>query len=44
VIPNAASVVGATFYHQLNLFEYSPGVGVVAITASNALALTVGSF
>ncbi|HEX6812727.1 MAG TPA: delta-60 repeat domain-containing protein [Planctomycetota bacterium] len=44
VIPNAPFLVGATFFHQLNLFEYSPGVGFVAITASNALAMTVGSF
>lgn len=43
-LPNDPAIVGANFYHQLNLFEVDAALNFVAITASNALALTVGSF
>lgn len=38
------SLVGVTFYHQVLPLELDAGAAIVAITATNGLALTVGSY
>jgi hypothetical protein len=43
-IPAAASLVGIGFRNQLNVFEVDAAGSIVAVTASNALSLTVGAF
>jgi hypothetical protein len=43
-IPATPSLVGASFRHQLNLFEVDASLNFVEVTASNALALTIGVF
>ena len=42
-LPNTPPIVGVTFFHQMIPFEIG-GAGVVAITATNALQLTPGTF
>ena len=44
VLPNAPSLVGAPFYHQLVPIEVDPQLTFVAVTATNALRVTPGSF
>ncbi|HEU4417557.1 MAG TPA: hypothetical protein VFT55_01385, partial [Planctomycetota bacterium] len=39
-IPDAASLVGIWFRHQLNAYEFDAAGNIVALTASNALRLT----
>ena len=43
-IPDAVSLVGFVFHHQLNAFEFDTAGNIVALTASNALSLTMGAF
>jgi hypothetical protein len=43
-IPAAAALVGVGFRNQMNVFEFDAAFHFVAITASNALSLTVGAF
>ena len=43
-LPNTPPLVGLTFFHQMVPFELDLGGNVVAITATNALALTAGTF
>jgi hypothetical protein len=43
LLPSAPPIVGVTFFHQMIPFEIG-GSGVVAITATNALQLTAGTF
>jgi len=41
---HAPSLVGATFYHQVTPIERNGGGQITGITATNGLALTVGSY
>lgn len=43
-IPPALALVSATFHQQLNPFELDASLNIVAVTASNALTMTVGAF
>jgi trimeric autotransporter adhesin len=43
-IPNAAALIGQVLRQQVTTIELSAGGGIVALTSSNALALTIGSF
>jgi len=43
-LPNAPSLVGATFHHQLVPIEVDPSGAFVSVTATNALQLTPGTF
>jgi trimeric autotransporter adhesin len=43
-IPNAAPLAGLGLHHYVLPFEFDASLQVLAITNSNALALTVGSF
>lgn len=42
-LPDTPPIVGLTFYHQMIPWEIGPA-GITAITATNALQLTVGQF
>jgi hypothetical protein len=42
--PNDPAIIGATFFHQYVPFELDVTLAITAITASNALQLTLGSF
>lgn len=43
-LPNTPPLVGVTFYHQMIPIEVNAGGNWVAITSTNALRLTAGSF
>jgi hypothetical protein len=43
VLPNAASVVGFSFYHQIGVLELDAFGTITAASSSNALALVVGA-
>ncbi len=43
-IPFAAGLIGNTFYHQIVPFEIDGGGTIQAVTATNALQLTIGMF
>ncbi|MBL9079613.1 MAG: hypothetical protein JNL08_19070 [Planctomycetes bacterium] len=43
-LPNVPPLVGLTFYHQMVPIEIGPQGDWIAITATNALALTAGMF
>lgn len=43
-LPNAPPLVGVQFHYQLVLLEVTPSLAFVAVTSTNALQLTVGSF
>jgi hypothetical protein len=43
-IPNTQALVGVTVFHQLVVQELGPQQQVLAMTATNALQLTVGVF
>ena len=43
-LPNALSLVGAPFYHQLVPLEFNLLGALVSVTATNALQLTAGAF
>lgn len=43
-IPNATSLIGATFFQQLTPIELDANLSLIAVTASNALELTIGSW
>ncbi|HEX6811361.1 MAG TPA: hypothetical protein VF384_07050 [Planctomycetota bacterium] len=44
VVPAASSLVGIGFHNQMNVFELDATGTIAAVTASNALSLTVGAF
>ncbi len=41
---NAPSLVGTVFYQQMIPFELDPQLGILDVTATNALRLTTGQF
>jgi len=43
-VPNLAPLLGQTFYHQHVSFELDPAGGIALVQATDAVALTVGSF
>lgn len=43
-IPNAAALVGATLHQQVVALELAAGGAITALTATNRLTLTIGSF
>jgi hypothetical protein len=43
-LPNAPAIVGQTFHHYVVPFEIDLALSITAITNSNALTLTIGSF
>lgn len=43
-IPATAALVGLAFWQQLNPFEIDASLNIVAVTASNSLRMTIGSF
>lgn len=43
-IPSTASLIGATFRQQVVPLELAAGGAILAVTATNALELTIGSF
>ncbi|HEU4420656.1 MAG TPA: hypothetical protein VFT55_17085, partial [Planctomycetota bacterium] len=43
-LPNGPSLVGVVFYSQMVPFEFDPLLNIIAVTGTNALAMTVGSF
>ncbi|MEZ6036102.1 MAG: hypothetical protein R3F29_01390 [Planctomycetota bacterium] len=43
-LPSNPALVGVQLHHQLNLFEVTPTLDLVEVTASNALLLTTGAF
>jgi hypothetical protein len=44
VLPNSPSLVGVVFHHQMIPFELGTNGDIVAITATNAVSMTVGTF
>ena len=44
LLPNAPSLVGVIFYSQMVPLEFDPLLNIIAVTGTNALAMTVGSF
>jgi hypothetical protein len=43
-LPNTPALAGAVFFHQLVPFEVDALLNIVAISTTNALQLTIGSF
>ena len=43
-IPAQPAIVGATFWHQVVPVQLDAQDNIVALTATNALALTIGQF
>ena len=43
-LPNTASLVGQVFHHQMVPFEFDAASSIIAVTSTNALSLTIGSF
>lgn len=43
-IPGNPVLAGMALRHQLNLFEVDPALNILAVTASNALLLTIGTW
>jgi hypothetical protein len=44
VLPNSSSLIGAQFFHQMVPLELDQSSAITAVTSTNALALTIGSF
>jgi hypothetical protein len=43
-IPNAPWIAGVPFYHQMVPFEFDSVMGLIAVTATDTLRLTIGVF
>ena len=43
-IPVSVALIGSTWFEQVVPFELSPDAAIVAVTASNAVRLTIGSY
>jgi hypothetical protein len=43
-LPNALSLVGQSFHHQMVPLELDPSSAITAITSTNALTATIGAF
>lgn len=43
-VPNASALAGMVFYHQMVPFEVDAQLSFLAVTATNALEVTVGAF
>ncbi len=43
-IPNSPALVGFPFYQQVVALELDPAANLIALTSSNGLALTIGSY
>jgi hypothetical protein len=43
-LPNTPTLVGQSFFHQMVSLELDPSLNMTAVSSTNALALTIGSF
>jgi hypothetical protein len=43
-LPNTPSLVRQVFHHQMVPFEFDAALNIIAITSTNAISLTIGTF